>query len=194
MTEARAKMNCFCPRFIFLVLLLTASASLLASGEGARVYAPSPVGINYLAIHGISLMDANRSFDPSLVTPLAKFDTNIATIQYARTVSLKGRHVTFLGLLRGGNTTLKSFDPVQNASSSGFSDPFLGTSINLKGLPPMELNEFRAWQPETTVNLLLGLTLPLGEYDSKNAVNPGSNRWALRIGVPIVHPIAWIPG
>jgi len=187
-------MNCFCPRFIFLVLLLTASHGLLASGEGPRVYGPSPVGINFLALHGISLLDANRAFDPSLVTPSARFDTNIATIQYARTVALKGRHVTFLGLLRGGNTTLKSFDPVQNASSSGLSDPFLGASINLKGLPPMKLDEFRAWQPDTTVSLLLGLTLPLGEYDSENAVNLGSNRWALRVGVPIVHPVAWIPG
>lgn len=194
MREEQAKRKNFCLLLLVLFPLLVLPGALLASGEGARVHAPSPVGINFLAIHGISLMDANRAFDPSLVTPLARFDTNIATIQYARTASVKGRHVTFLGMLRGGNTTLKSLDPEQNASSSGFSDPFIGASINLKGLPPMTLEEFRVREPETTVDLLLGLTLPLGEYDSENAVNLGSNRWALRIGVPVVHPVSWIEG
>ena len=71
-----------------------------ASGDGARIYGPSPIGINVLAFHASILADANRSFDPSLVTPWFKFDTSITTIQYARTLEIGGRHVTLMGMLR----------------------------------------------------------------------------------------------
>lgn len=174
----------------FLPLLLFALHPLQgeASGDGPRVYGPSPVDINALVFHASILADANRSFDPSLVTPRLKFDTSIATIQYARTVSLGGRHVTLTGMLRGGNSTRKSVKPEQNASSSGLADPVIAASINLRGLPPMTLDEFRAFTPGPAMSLLLSATLPLGEYDQENLTNLGANRYSLRVGLPISYP------
>ncbi|MFC1605497.1 transporter [Pseudomonadota bacterium] len=52
----------------------------------------------------------------------------------------------------------------------------------------MSLNEFRSFTPVTTANLLLGLTLPLGEYDPQNLTNLGANRYAFRLGLPIICP------
>ena len=62
-----------------------------ASGDGPRVYGPSPVGINALVFHASTLRDANRSFDPSLVTPNLKIDTSIGTVQYVRTLQIGSR-------------------------------------------------------------------------------------------------------
>jgi len=183
-----------CTRLIVPLALVYGLESAEASGEGPRVYGPSPVGINALVFHASSLRDANRSFDPSLVTPNLKFDTSIATIQYARTLEIAGRHVTLTGMLRAGQSTRKSKDPEQNASSSGFADPTIAASINLVGLPPMTLDEFRAFTPRTTVNLLLAATLPLGEYDPENLTNLSANRYTFRVGAPIVHPLEWLPG
>jgi hypothetical protein len=185
-----------CCRSGLLTLLVTSClpSSAEASGDGPRVYGPSPVGINALAFHASTLRDANRSFDPSLVTPKLKFDTSIVTIQYARTLQIGGRHVTLSGMLRGGNSAQKSDDPEQNASSSGLADPTILALVNLFGLPPMSLDEFRSFTPVTTVNLLLGLTLPLGEYDSQELTNLGANRYAFRVGLPIAHPLELFPG
>jgi hypothetical protein len=178
-----------------LVMLLLLSTGLLnASGDGPRVHGPLPVGTNLLVFHASTLNDANRSFDPSIVTPLLRFDTSIGTVQYARTMEFGGRFVLITGFLRGGKSTRKSRTPNQNASSSGFADPTLAASINLMGTPPLSQAQFRKFRPGTVVNLFLAATLPLGEYDSLNLVNLGSNRWAFRLGVPIFHPLEWIPG
>jgi hypothetical protein len=170
-------------------VLLALTNPLWASGDGPRVHGPSPIDVNALILHLSSLKDANRAFDPSLVTPNLRFDTSIGTLQYARTMELAGRHVTLTGMLRGGNSSRASDKPGQSASSSGLADPVIAASINLFGLPPMSLEEFRASTPGTTVNLFLSATLPLGEYDPANLVNLGTNRYALRVGIPIVHPL-----
>ncbi|NNK33896.1 MAG: transporter [Xanthomonadales bacterium] len=79
-------------------------------------------------------------------------------------------------------------------SSSGLADPSILALINLVGLPPMSAEEFARWQPETTVGLLLALTLPWGEYNRLNEINLGSNRYALRLGLPIHRPFAGLWG
>ena len=177
---------------VALLALALTPKSAVASGEGPRIYGPSPVGINALIFHASSLQDANRSFDPSLITPNLKFDSSIGTVQYARTLQIADRHVTLTGMLRGGQSKRNSDDPEQNASSSGLADPTIAAAINLYGLPPMTLEEFRAFTPRTTVSLLLAATLPLGEYDRQNLVNLGANRYAFRLGLPILYPLQWI--
>jgi hypothetical protein len=181
------------PGLVIYVFLLSPGA-LSASGDGPRVHGPAPVGANILVFHASSLNDANRSFDPSLVTPNLKFDTSIGIIQYARAMELGGRFVTLTGMLRGGKSTRKSDKPDQNAESSGLADPTVAASINLVGIPPLSVEEFRVFQPGSVVNLFLAATLPFGEYDSSNLVNLGSNRWAFRVGLPMMYPFEWIPG
>ena len=180
-------------RLILLLAVACGLDSVEASGEGPRVYGPSPVGINALIFHASTLRDANRSFDPSLITPNLKFDTSIVTIQYARTLDIAGSHVTLTGMLRGGQSTRKSRDQDQSASSSGLADPTLVAAINLYGLPPLTLEEFRAYTPGTTVALLLAATLPLGEYDPEKPANLGANRYAFRVGLPTALSLEWLP-
>lgn len=190
-TQRLAKRLHINPSALLLLFVLTVClpGPLRASGDGPRVHGPSPIGINALIFHLSSLDDANRAFDPSLVTPNLRFDSTIGTIQYVRTLELAGRHATLTGMLRGGNSSRSSDRPGLSASSSGFADPVIAASINLLGLPPMSLNEFRAFTPGTTVNLFLSAILPLGEYDPENLVNLGANRYSFRIGLPIVHPL-----
>lgn len=179
---------------LVICFFLLSPGALSASGDGPRVHGPAPVGANLLVFHASSLADANTSFDPSLVTPNLKFDTNIGVIQYARAAELGGRFVVLTGMLRGGKSTRKSDRPEQNADSSGLADPTVAASINLVGIPPLSLEEFRQFRPGSVVNLFLSATLPLGEYDSRNLVNLGSNRWTFRVGLPMMHPLEWIPG
>jgi hypothetical protein len=79
--------NYFRLRFLLLLLLLLHGGYLGASGDGPRVHGPAPVGVNILTFHASALKDANRSFDPSLVTPRLKFDTSIGTIYHFKLIS-----------------------------------------------------------------------------------------------------------
>ncbi|MBT8430037.1 MAG: transporter [Gammaproteobacteria bacterium] len=188
----------FSSRWVWLVLLvcLLPVGSIIASGEGPRVHAPMPVGFSALVLNGISVQDANRTFDPSLVRPFSRFDTNIINLLYVRTLAVKNRHVMLLGQLRGGRAERRTFFLAgrELISSSGFADPFIGVSVNLVGLPPLDRNAFKDFKPGLKVNFLLGANLPLGEYDSGNVINLGSNRWTIRFSVPITRPITGIGG
>jgi len=86
---------------------LLSPGALSASGDGARVHGPAPVGANILVFHASMLADANHSFDPSLVTPNLKFDTSIGILQYARTPEMSGRFVLLGRMLLGGKSTRK---------------------------------------------------------------------------------------
>jgi hypothetical protein len=183
--------------FVFLLLsaLWIPGSPALASGDGSRVYAPAPVDLNFLVLHLTELDDANRTFDPSIVSPLQRFDTTIGVIQYARTLDLFGRYVMLAGILRGGTTERRTVQSREDRiSSSGLADPSLLALVNLVGLPPMSVEEFSQWQPEMTVGLLLALTLPWGEYNRLNAINLGSNRYTLRLGLPVQRPFNGLRG
>jgi hypothetical protein len=182
--------------FVWLAMfcLLALSPAVLAQGDGARVFGAAPVGLNVLALDLLSIQDGNFAFDPTLVTPLAKFDTTVSTLQYFRTMEIGGRYVALFGILRAGTTTRKLPFGIQIDSSKGLTDPFIGTLINLKGLPALSFDKFRTFTPGTIVHLLLGASLPLGEYDSANVINLGSNRYTFRIGLPVIHTLAWGSG
>jgi hypothetical protein len=81
-------------------------------------------------------------------------------------------------------------------SANGFGDPMLEFNINVLGPPAQEnLPDVLRYEPGFSVNVLADLALPIGEYDSSQALNLGQNRWYGRVGMPIVWQLgAWVPG
>jgi len=83
-----------------------------------------------------------------------------------------------------------------NQSSNGFGDPMLEFNINLLG-PKAQNNipDVLRYEPGFSLDLLVDLALPIGEYNSKQALNIGQNRWYGRIGAPMIMQIgSWVPG
>jgi hypothetical protein len=51
------------------------------------------------------------------------------------------------------------------------------------------------YEPGFSMDLLADLALPIGEYNSNQALNIGLNRWYGRVGAPIVWQLGdWVPG
>jgi len=51
------------------------------------------------------------------------------------------------------------------------------------------------YEPGFSVDLLVDLALPIGEYDSDQPLNIGQNRWYGRLGMPIIWQLGpWVPG
>ena len=169
--------------------------NLCAAGDGPRIHSPLPVGFNVLSLNGNSLQDANRTFDPSLIRP-AEFDTNMVSLAYLRTFEVNDRHVTLLGILRGGQAKRRLFmqGGREIKSSRGLADPFFALSVTLFGLPPLDREAFREFDPGLKVNFLLGVIAPMGEYDRNNAINLSANRWTIRFGLPITRPFKGFRG
>jgi len=67
--------------------------------------------------------------------------------------------------------------------------------MNLIGPPPiMNLPDMLRYEPGFSLDLVVDLVFPLGQYDNTQSLNLGQNRWYARIGTPMIWQIgAWIP-
>jgi len=147
-----------------------------------------------------SINGNTNPFDPShLVTPGGSFEATMALGGYAQTFTLMDRSamaavILPMGRLKGEARTITGASVQQ--SSSGFGDPMLEFNINLIG-PQAQKNipDVIRYQPGFSLDLLADLAIPLGKYDSEQALNLGQNRWYGRIGAPMIVQIGpWVAG
>ena len=170
--------------FLLGVLASFASAQELVPAA----YTPAPYGVNLL-----SLATTYNSGDVALApsVPIEEMNAKIfaSTLTYARTLNVAGRSATatviapyVIGDLEG----LYLGDPA-SAERSGIGDVVLRGGINLYGGPAMSPKEFSTYRPRTLIGASLIVSVPTGQYDSSKLINIGTNRWAFKPEIGVVH-------
>ena len=81
-------------------------------------------------------------------------------------------------------------------TARGFGDPTFEFDINLIGPKAQaSLVDVLRYEPGFSLDLIVDLAVPIGEYDDSRSLNIGQNRWYGRLGAPIVWQLgAWVPG
>ncbi len=183
-----------------LFALTTLCASQAQAQVPGRFYLKSLTGGSAVPLIVESISGNTNPFDPShIATPGASFDATMALGGYAETFSVMDRAAVAaiilpMGRLSGEARTLTGASV--NQSSSGFGDPMLEFDINLIG-PKAQQNipDAIRYEPGFSLDLLADLALPIGEYNSNQALNLGQNRWYGRIGAPMIMQLgSWVPG
>ena len=144
-----------------------------------------------------SISGNSNPFDPAhVVTPNATFDATMAIMAYAHTFSLFDRAAVGtillpMGRLSGG----VSGTPVIE-TANGFGDPMVELNVNVLGPPAQKtIPDMNRYEPGFSVDMVVDLALPVGEYDNTKPLNIGQNRWYGRVGAPIVWQLGpWVPG
>ena len=165
----------------------------------ARFYWKTLSGGDAVPVIFNSLSGNANPFDPSLqVTPGANFDATMALTGWAHTYTLfdrsaMGAIILPMGHISGGATVAGS---TASQSSSGFGDPMLEFNINLVGPKAQNtIPDVLRYEPGFSLDLLADLAIPIGEYNSSQALNLGQNRWYGRLGTPIIWQLGpWVPG
>ena len=184
------------------VLILLAALSpdfAFAQGDGPRMHWKGMLtetnlfSFTYLNVSA----NANPADMSRTVVPGANFDANLALLGYSRSFSFFGRTAvgTILWPVGNLNGAITSPIPLQD-SARGFGDPMLQLDVNLFGTPAMRnMPPLLRYEPVFTLDLVLALLFPIGEYDTSSPVNIGQNRWYGRIGVPLMGSLTgWVPG
>jgi hypothetical protein len=161
----------------------------------ARFYWKSLSGANAVPVIFNSLSGNTNPFDPSnRVTPDANFDATMALTGWAHTYALGDRSamgaiILPMGRVSGGVAGVTE-------TSRGFGDPMLEFNYNLIGPKAQKtIPDVLRYEPGFSLDLLVDLALPIGEYNSSQSVNLGQNRWYGRIGAPVVWQLgSWVPG
>jgi len=165
----------------------------------ARFYWKTLSGANAVPVIFQSISGNTNPFDPAhIVTPGASFDASLGLAGYARTFSLFDRAamaaiIEPMGEISGDVTAAGRSS---HQSALGFGDPMLEFDVNLIGPPAQkDLVDAMRYEPGFSLDLLLDLALPIGEYDNDRQLNLGQNRWYGRLGSPIVWQLGpWVPG
>jgi hypothetical protein len=164
----------------------------------ARFYWKNLSGGNGVAVVFNSISGNTNPFDPSnRVMPGAEIDATMALVGFAHTYTLGDRAASGAILLPMGRvsatTTVGAITSTE--TSRGYGDPMFEFTYNLIG-PKSQRNipDVQRYEPGFSLDMLVDLAVPIGEYDSKQSVNLGQNRWYGRIGAPIVWQLGdWVP-
>lgn len=160
-----------------------------------RFYWKSLAGANGVPVIFNSMSGNTNPFDPSSrPMPDATIDTTLAMTGWAKTFALADRAAMAAIILPMGNVSSGVGGITE--TSRGFGDPMLEFNYNLIGPKAQKsIPDVLRYQPGFSLDLLLDLALPIGEYNNKQSVNLGQNRWYGRIGAPVIWQLGdWVPG
>jgi hypothetical protein len=164
-----------------------------------RFYWKSLSGANAVPVIFQSLSGNANPMDPAhVVAPDSSVDANVVVAGYAKMLPLFDRTLT-LAVLEpmgriSGNTTVAGVSYDQDAT--GFGDPMMEVGMNLIGPKAIRtIPDLLRYEPKLSLDVIVDVAFPIGEYDSSQPLNLGQNRWYGRVGAPVVWQIGpWVPG
>jgi hypothetical protein len=185
----------FAARACLIAVLFAPTGSALGQGDGPRVYPLAPVGISVVSGTYMHL-SSNFNFQQDILILGADITSDVGALALLHNFGLAGRFaqvqlVPIFGGVDGTGTVEQGGQPAYELSQSvsGFADPYVQFRLGLAGAPALELPEFVKHAPGFQVYALLGANVPIGSYEQSRPLNLGTNRWAIRLGVPMVLPL-----
>ena len=173
------------------------STPALAEFDGPRAYWPLPKNTNILSF---------SRFDGRANLKFPLFDNYRGTLDvapdvwvasYLRSQPLFGRSILWRASLPLGSLDTDSSVPLPatNTFADGVGDLQFGATVNVLGAPELAVRDFLRWDESFTANIGVHVTFPTGNYDANEALNLGSNRYAVRLSAPLMWVISdWVPG
>ena len=163
-----------------------------------RFYWKTLQGMNAVPVIAMSASGNSNPLDPShIFDPSASLSADIAIVGYAKMLPVWNKAAMLAVLVPMGRIEgdFLAGGSLSRESSSGFGDPMIEFNINLIGPPPiMNLPDMLRYEPGFSMDLVVDVAFPLGQYDNTQSLNLGQNRWYGRVGAPIVWQLGpWIP-
>ena len=94
-----------------------------------------------------------------------------------------------------GRSGQRTGTPPASRSADSATRPSSSTSTCIGPKAQKTIPDALRYEPGFSLDVLVDLAIPIGEYDSSQPLNIGQNRWYGRIGFPIVWQLGdWVPG
>jgi len=165
----------------------------------ARFYWKTLAGANGVPLIVESISGNSNPFDPSHnVNPEAYVNATMAMVGYAKFLPLFDRATMISVIVPMGriSSDVGVAGLTSKDATKGFGDPMLEININLLGPKAQKsIPDILRYEPGFSLDLLMDIAFPVGEYSDTMALNIGQNRWYGRLGAPIIWQIGpWVPG
>jgi len=189
----------FKPYAVIAILTLTVfSTQQILAQTPARFYWKTLAGANGVPLIVESINGNTNPFDPShIVNPGAYVNATMAMVGYAKFLPLFGRSAMISVIFPMGHISSEvTTGLTSKEDAKGFGDPMLEFDINIIGPKAQtSLPDLMRYEPGFSLDLMMDIAFPVGEYDNTKTLNIGQNRWYGRLGAPIIWQIGpWVPG
>lgn len=184
---------------ILFVLALCTMPTLTSAQVPPRFYWKTLIGTNGVPLIYLSMSGNANPQDPAyLVTVDTEFDAELFIVGYGKMLPVFKRSamLAFLQPMGRIDSETTVLGVTTNERASGYGDPMVELAINLVGPPPIRnIPDLLRYEPGFSLDLIVDVAFPIGEYDENAGVNIGQNRWFGRLGAPIVWQFGpWVPG
>jgi hypothetical protein len=173
-------------RSVFAKVLFVAAISaavfarlLCAQDLAPRAYLVTPVHSNAVTLT-YSFFDGDIVLSNAVPITGATGRFNLLVFSYVHSMRFFGRSSNFAYALPYGvgNFRGQAVGAETTAYRSGLLDSTFRFSVNLRGGPAMNVQEFMKWHQKTLIGVSFKVTAPMSQYDRTKLINYGSNRWA----------------
>jgi hypothetical protein len=167
-------------------LFLLFCGCFLANTSHAQDLAPRAYVITPLHSNAVNLtysyLDGSIIFDGTVPITEATARVNISIFSFSHSMNFFGRTANFTASLPYGVGNFRG--TVANAETLAYRSGLLASSfrfsVNLKGGPAMDVQEYSKWRQKTIIGVSIKLVPPTGQYDPTKLINYGTNRWAIK--------------
>lgn len=186
-------------RSLVITVFLVFCQTLASAQTPPRFYWKSLAGANAVPVIYQSISGNVNPLDPAfLVTSDADIDADLVTVGFAKLLPLFERTATIALLAPMGrmSSSVNVGGLTTRESAKGVGDPTLELAYNLIGPKAlMNIPDMLRYEPKFSLDVVADFMLPVGEYDNKQSLNIGQNRWYGRVGLPVIFQIgSWVPG
>jgi len=166
---------------LLIFYLQVARIRCLAQDLAPRAYLVTPLHSNAITLT-YSFYDGSILFDGTTPITDATARANVTVLSLSHSLNCFGRTANLLVSLPYGvgNFRGKVAEAETLAYRSGLLPMTLRFSVNLKGGPAMNVDEYTHWKQTTILGVSIKVVPPTGQYDSTKLINFGSNRWAVK--------------
>ena len=184
-------------RNLLLLICLAIIPAQATAATPARFYWKSLTGSKAVPVLDMRMTGNANLADPThMVVPDANFEAHISVAGFAQTFPLAERAAMIAVLLPVGNISGEGnlLGNSFNEAVSGFGDPMVEFNINVIGPKAIKnIPENIRYEPGFSLDVIVDVAFPIGEYDNTQSLNIGQNRWYGRVGTPIVWQLGpWI--
>jgi hypothetical protein len=171
---------CLCGTMLLLGCVLFAPIGR-TQDLAPRAYLITPIHSNAVTLT-CSFFDGNITFDGTVPITGATARLDVSVFNYSHSLSFFGRSANALVSLPYGVGNFRGtvLGAETLAYRSGLIPVSVRFSINLRGGPAMNVQQFAKWKQKSILGVSLKLVPLTGQYDPTKLINLGTNRWALK--------------
>ena len=146
-----------------------------------RAYIITPTHSNAVTVT-YSYYNGDLLLDGAVPITGATNKTSVSVLSFTHSLRIFGRSGNVTASLPYGvgdfKATVIGFEA--SAHRSGMLDSSFRFSVNLRGGPAMDLEQFRQWRQKLIIGASFKVVAPTGQYDPTKLINFGTNRWAFK--------------